>query len=79
MYIHYLLLVGVLLLALHGEGLSGKTSRQTLTTEQLLARVPNGTSWQDLTPDLRADFEKRALSFLAKDRRSWGLLVTCSP
>ncbi|WP_245267988.1 hypothetical protein [Rhizobium sp. 42MFCr.1] len=35
--------------------------------------VPDGTSWQDLTPDLRAALENRAEAVLAADRESWGL------
>jgi hypothetical protein len=57
----------------HGEGLSSETSNETPTIEQLLSRVPDGASWQDLAPNLRADFEKRASSLLVRDRQSWGL------
>jgi hypothetical protein len=38
-----------------GEGLSNETSCKGRTIEQLLSRVPDGTSWQQLTPNLRAD------------------------
>jgi hypothetical protein len=38
----------------------------------LLARVPDGAAWQDLAPDLHAEFERRASSLLARDRESWG-------
>jgi hypothetical protein len=57
----------------HGEDLSNETSKEPPTIEQLLSRVPDGATWQDLTPDLRADLEKRASSLLARDRKSWGL------
>jgi hypothetical protein len=58
--------------AAHGEGLSNETSKEAPTIEQLLSRVPDGATWQDLAPDLRADFEKRASSLLVRDRQSWG-------
>ena len=57
----------------HGEGLSNETSKENPTIEQLLSRVPNGATWQDLAPDLRADSEKHASSLLIRDRQSWGL------
>ena len=57
----------------HGEGLSNETSKEAPTIEQLLSRVPDGATWQDLSPDLRADFQKRASSLLVQDRQSWGL------
>jgi hypothetical protein len=57
----------------HGESLSNETSKENPTIEQLLSRVPNGATWQDLAPDLRADFEKHASSPLIRDRQSWGL------
>jgi hypothetical protein len=56
-----------------GEGLSNERFKEAPAIEQLLSRVPDGAAWQDLTPDLRADFEKRASSLLAQDRQSWGL------
>src|SRR5207244_632476 len=43
------------------------------TIEQLLSGVHDGATWQDLSPDLEADFEKRASSLLVRDRQSWGL------
>jgi hypothetical protein len=55
------------------EGLSNEPSKEDPTIEQLLSRVPSGATWQDLAPDLRADFEKRASSLLVRDRQSWGL------
>src|ERR1700730_4687374 len=57
----------------HGEGLSNKTSKEAPTIEQLLSRVRDGATWQDLAPYLRADFETRASSLLVSDRQSWGL------
>jgi hypothetical protein len=57
----------------HGESLSNEISNEALPIEQLLLRVPDGATWQDLTPNLRADFEKHALSLLVLDRQSWGL------
>ena len=57
----------------HGEGLSNENSEESPTIEQLLSRVSDGPTWQDLTPNLRAAFEKRASSLLARDRQSWGL------
>jgi hypothetical protein len=57
----------------HGEGVSSETSKEAPTIEQLLLRVPDGATWQDLTPDLRADFQKRAAALLVRDRQSWGL------
>lgn len=55
------------------EGLSNETSKEGPTIEQLLSRVSDDATWQDLTPNLRADFEKRGSSLIAQDRRSWGL------
>jgi hypothetical protein len=57
----------------HGQGVPDKTSSAGPTIELLLSRVPDGATWQDLTPNLRADFEKRASSLLIQDRQSWGL------
>jgi hypothetical protein len=59
--------------SVHGQGLSNEASKELSTIEQLLSRVPDGATWQDLTPDLRADFQRRASSFLVQDRQSWGL------
>jgi hypothetical protein len=39
----------------------------------LLSQVPDGATWQDLTSDLRTDFQKRASALLVRDRQSWGL------
>jgi hypothetical protein len=58
---------------LHGQGRSNETSTEAPTIELLLSRVPDGATWQDLTPDLRADLAKRASSRLVRDRQSWGL------
>ena len=57
----------------HGEGISSETSKEAPTIEQLLSRVPDGATWQDLAPDLQADFQKRASLLLVRDRQSWGL------
>lgn len=56
----------------HGEGPPNEPSEEAPTIELLLSRVPDGAAWQDLTLDLRADFEKRASSLLGLDRQSWG-------
>ena len=40
---------------------------------EILARVPIGTTWQNLAPDVRSDLKKRAAIVLAQDRRAWGL------
>jgi hypothetical protein len=55
-----------------GEGPSNGIPDSS-TVELLLARVPDGATWQNLAPDLRADFENHALLLLAHDRQSWGL------
>jgi hypothetical protein len=55
------------------EDLTKDTSKKVLTIEQLLSRVPKGSSWQDLAPDLQAALEKRASSLLVRDRQSWGV------
>jgi hypothetical protein len=41
--------------------------------EGILSRVPEGTTWQNLAPDVRSDLEKRADVMLAQDRKDWGL------
>jgi hypothetical protein len=56
-----------------GEGLSKETSKENPPIEQLLSRVPDGATWQDLPADLRADFQERASSLLVRDREAWGL------
>jgi hypothetical protein len=56
----------------HGEGLMHATANEAPAIEQLLSRVPDGASWQDLPSNLRADLEKRASLLLAQDRQSWG-------
>jgi hypothetical protein len=58
---------------LHVQSLSNEISKEVPAIEQLLSRVPDGAVWQDLAPDLRADFQNRASSLLARDRQSWGL------
>jgi hypothetical protein len=55
------------------EGLSNETSEEGPTIEQLLSRVSGDATWQDLTPNLRADFEKHASLIFAQDRQLWGL------
>ena len=57
----------------HGQGLSNDISKSAPTIEELLSRVPDGATWQELTPDLRANLETRASSLLFQDRQSWGL------
>ena len=52
---------------------SNDASKEGPTIEQLLSRVPDGATWQDLPADLRADFEKRASLILDRDRQLWGL------
>ncbi len=56
----------------HGQTLSNEPGKGDSSIEQLLSLVPDGATWQDLAPDLRAGFERRASIFLAQDRRSWG-------
>lgn len=43
------------------------------TIEQVLSRIAKGTTWQDLSPGLRADLETLAAAVLARDRMSWGV------
>ena len=52
-----------------GESLQGETSKGPPSIEELLSRVPDGATWQDLAPDLRSELERRASSFLVQDRR----------
>jgi hypothetical protein len=56
----------------HGQGLPNEPSKEAPTIEQLLSQVAEGATWQDLTPNLRADFQKRAILLLVRDRQSWG-------
>src|SRR5262245_28067290 len=44
----------------------------TSEIESLLARVPNGAAWQDLSPDLQDAFRARAAKSLERGRREWG-------
>src|SRR5689334_1727483 len=82
MRIHFhsktMLLFALALFGLSGPIVHGQTPpndplKADLSIEHLLSLVPDGAAWQDLAPDLRARFEKRASAFLAQDRRSWGL------
>lgn len=41
--------------------------------EEILSRVPERATWQNLTPDVRSDLERRAGVVLAQDRQDWGL------
>ena len=41
--------------------------------EEILSRVLDGATWQNLAPDVRSDLEKRAIVVLAQDRQDWGL------
>ena len=43
-----------------------------ISIEQILDRIPEGSTWQSLDRPLRAALEKRALAVLAKDRVAWG-------
>jgi hypothetical protein len=56
-----------------GEGLPSDVSKEDPSIKQLLSRVPDGAAWQDLAPNLRTAFEKRASAVLSLDRQSWGL------
>ena len=49
------------------------SANRPLAIEQVLSRIPEGASWQDLAPDSRADLERLATEMLARDRLSWGL------
>lgn len=75
MHAHFLSLAGALVaVACSASGIrSEELTKDIPTIEQLLARVPENASWQDLPPDLQADFQKRASALLALDRQAWGL------
>lgn len=61
-------------LSVCADSSSIEASNEDTLIEQLLSRVSEGATWQDLAPELRADFERRASAFLVKDREAWGLL-----
>ena len=65
--------VCLLVLGFAGTTVFGQGAIEGPPIDQLLARVPDGATWQDLAPDLRADLERRASVVLARDRLSWGL------
>lgn len=70
--------VGLIILAgaaprTYAEDPSSNTSAKQSEIEQLLSRVPQGSTWQALDPAVRTDLEKRASVVLDKDRQSWGL------
>ena len=48
------------------------TGRSTI--EEILSRIPDGATWQNLAPDVRSDLEKQANVVLARDRQEWGLM-----
>ena len=45
---------------------------QDTSIEQILDRIPEGSTWQSLDKPMRAALEKRALGVLAEDRVAWG-------
>ncbi len=47
--------------------------QQNTDIQRLLDQIPEGASWQDLSPQLRAGFAANAADTLARDRRNWGL------
>jgi len=68
------LIVGFLcLMTQEGSQVASSKARATTNIEKLIDMVPDGASWQDLTPGLRAALEDRANAVLAADREAWGL------
>src|SRR5205085_949589 len=57
----------------YAQDLSSNTSITGSEIEDLLSRVPEGSTWQTLDPAIRTGLEKRASVVLNKDRQSWGL------
>ena len=51
---------------------SGRPLDSNSSIEQILDRIPDGSTWQSLDNPTRAALEKRALAVLAKDRLEWG-------
>ena len=69
------LLFGGLTVASCRKPLTSNTPAPALLPEisQLLASLPEGISWSQLTPKVQAQFEALAQSQLRRDRVEWGL------
>ncbi|SDP33242.1 hypothetical protein [Afipia sp. GAS231] len=75
MHARFLALAGALVVvACSASGIRSEDLANDIPTiEQLLSLVPENANWQDLPPDLQANFQKRASAILSVDRQSWGL------